>query len=139
LIRSNKDSILTKVIVWDTKLHSNAKSYTASASIYNNDELINESTYKFSYGFVTLPRFKVIDLSATSSGARALANKPAIILADEPTGEVDTKTRDLIINILRRLSDHGQTVIIVTHDPWVAERTDRTIKLVDGKLEDLLK
>ncbi len=71
--------------------------------------------------------------------ARALANKPAIILADEPTGEVDTKTRELIINILRRLSDHGQTVIIVTHDPWVAERTDRTIKLVDGKLEDLLK
>ncbi|MCD4843085.1 MAG: ABC transporter ATP-binding protein [Methanosarcinales archaeon] len=71
--------------------------------------------------------------------ARALANRPAIILADEPTGEVDTKTRELIINILRRLSDHGQTVIIVTHDPWVAERTDRTIKLVDGKIEDLLK
>lgn len=69
--------------------------------------------------------------------ARALANKPAIILADEPTGEVDTKTRELIINILRRLSDNGQTVIIVTHDPWVAERTDRTIKLVDGKLDDL--
>ena len=49
--------------------------------------------------------------------ARALANRPAIILADEPTGEVDSKTRDLIIGILRRLSDGGQTVIIVTHDP----------------------
>ena len=67
--------------------------------------------------------------------ARALANKPAIILADEPTGEVDTKTRELIANILRRLSESGQTVVIVTHDPWVAERTDRTIKLVDGKVE----
>ncbi|MCD4843083.1 MAG: hypothetical protein K8R25_01215 [Methanosarcinales archaeon] len=67
-----EDSQLTKVIIWDTKLHSNAKSYTASASIYSNDELINESSYKFSYGFVTLPRFKVIDLSATSSGASVL-------------------------------------------------------------------
>jgi putative ABC transport system ATP-binding protein len=67
---------------------------------------------------------------------RALANKPAIILADEPTGEVDTKTRELITNILRRLSDGGQTVLIVTHDLWVAERSDRIIKLVDGKVEN---
>jgi putative ABC transport system ATP-binding protein len=67
--------------------------------------------------------------------ARALANKPAIILADEPTGEVDTRTRELIVNILHRLSDGGQTVIIVTHDPWVAERTERIITLVDGKVE----
>lgn len=67
--------------------------------------------------------------------ARALANKPAIILADEPTGEVDTKTRELITNILRQLSEGGQTVVIVTHDLWVAERTYRTIKLVDGKVE----
>ncbi|MDF1557877.1 MAG: ABC transporter ATP-binding protein [ANME-2 cluster archaeon] len=66
--------------------------------------------------------------------ARALANKPSIILADEPTGEVDTKTRDVIVNILRQLSKAGQTVIIVTHDMWVAERTDRVIKLVDGKI-----
>ncbi|MCD4767733.1 MAG: ATP-binding cassette domain-containing protein [Methanosarcinales archaeon] len=66
--------------------------------------------------------------------ARALANRPDILLADEPTCEVDTMTRDLIIGILRRLSDGGQTVIIVTHDPWVAERTDRVITLVDGKV-----
>ena len=68
--------------------------------------------------------------------ARALANRPAIILADEPTGEVDSKTRDIIIGILRRLSDGGQTVIIVTHDPWVSERTDRVIRLVDGRVEN---
>jgi putative ABC transport system ATP-binding protein len=68
--------------------------------------------------------------------ARALANRPAIILADEPTGEVDTKTRDLIVGILQRLSDGGQTVIIVTHDPWVAERTDRMITLVDGRVDN---
>jgi putative ABC transport system ATP-binding protein len=66
--------------------------------------------------------------------ARALANRPAIILADEPTGEVDTMTRDLIIGRRWRLSDGRQTVIIVTHDPWVAERMDRVIRLVDGKV-----
>ena len=66
--------------------------------------------------------------------AWALANVPAIIQTDELTGEVDIKTRDLIIGIVRRLSDSGQTVIIVTHEPWVAERTDRVITLVDGKV-----
>jgi putative ABC transport system ATP-binding protein len=68
--------------------------------------------------------------------ARALANKPAIILADEPTGEVDTGNRELIVSILKRLSEGGQTVIIVTHDPWVSGRTDRTITLVDGMIEN---
>lgn len=68
--------------------------------------------------------------------ARALANKPAIILADEPTGEVDTRNRELIVSILKRLSESDQTVIIVTHDPWVSERTDRTITLVDGMIEN---
>ncbi|NOR17928.1 ATP-binding cassette domain-containing protein [candidate division WOR-3 bacterium] len=68
--------------------------------------------------------------------ARALTNRPGIILADDPTGGVDTKTRDLIIGILWQMSDGGQTVIIVTHDPWVAERTDRVIRLVDGRVEN---
>ena len=64
------------------------------------------------------------------------AGQQACYHTGEPTGEVDTKTRDLIIGILRRLSDGGQTVIIVTHDPWVADRTDRVITLVDGKVEN---
>jgi hypothetical protein len=67
-----EDSKLTKVIIWDTQLHSNANSYTAKATVYSNDELINESSCKFSYGFITLPRFKIVDLSATSSGASVL-------------------------------------------------------------------
>jgi putative ABC transport system ATP-binding protein len=67
--------------------------------------------------------------------ARAMANNPAIILADEPTGEVDTKTRDMIVELLRGLSEKGQTILIVTHDLAVSSRTKRTIKMQDGKIE----
>lgn len=67
--------------------------------------------------------------------ARAMANHPAIILADEPTGEVDTKTRDMIVALLRSLSDNGQTILIVTHDTAVSGRTDRIITMRDGRIE----
>lgn len=66
--------------------------------------------------------------------ARAMANHPAIILADEPTGEVDTKTRDMIVDILKRLSEEGQTILVVTHDASVAERTSRIITMRDGSI-----
>ncbi len=64
--------------------------------------------------------------------ARALANNPAIILADEPTGAVDTKTREVIVDLLKGLSEKGQTIIVVTHDMDVAQRTDRIITMRDG-------
>lgn len=67
--------------------------------------------------------------------ARAMANKPAIILADEPTGEVDTKTRDMIVELLRGLSENGQTILIVTHDTAVSARTKRVIRMLDGMIE----
>ncbi|PWB50721.1 MAG: ABC transporter ATP-binding protein [Candidatus Methanoperedenaceae archaeon] len=67
--------------------------------------------------------------------ARAMANKPAIILADEPTGEVDTKTRDMIVELLRGLSENGQTILIVTHDTAVSSRTKRVIRMLDGMIE----
>lgn len=66
--------------------------------------------------------------------ARALANRPAVILADEPTGEVDSRTRDMIIGILASLSEQGNTVIVVTHDPAVAEKTARRIVMRDGSI-----
>lgn len=66
--------------------------------------------------------------------ARAMANHPAIILADEPTGEVDTKTRDMIVSLLRELCDNGQTILVVTHDMDVADKTSRRITMRDGRI-----
>jgi putative ABC transport system ATP-binding protein len=68
--------------------------------------------------------------------ARALANKPALILADEPTGEVDSKTRDSIIRIFKELSEKGQTIIVVTHDPEVAKECSRVLRITDGVIKD---
>lgn len=71
--------------------------------------------------------------------ARALANHPAIILADEPTGEVDTKTRNMIVALLKGLSDEGHTILIVTHDTAVSQQTKRIITMRDGMIESDIK
>ncbi|HMQ06790.1 MAG TPA: ABC transporter ATP-binding protein [Saprospiraceae bacterium] len=67
--------------------------------------------------------------------ARALINDPAIILADEPTGNLDTKTSLEIMDIFDRIHKLGNTVILVTHEPDVAGHTHRIIRLLDGKVE----
>jgi putative ABC transport system ATP-binding protein len=67
--------------------------------------------------------------------ARALVNRPAIVLADEPTGELDSANAAEIMALLRALNEEGQTFIIVSHDPSVAAKTDRTIHLKDGQVD----
>jgi putative ABC transport system ATP-binding protein len=64
--------------------------------------------------------------------ARALTNNPAILLADEPTGNVDTKSGNKIMGILEDINNKGRTVITVTHDPNVAKRAKRILKIQDG-------
>ncbi|MFO8007832.1 MAG: ABC transporter ATP-binding protein [Candidatus Brocadiia bacterium] len=66
--------------------------------------------------------------------ARALANQPLIVLADEPTGNLDTKTGGQILKLLHELNRDGVTLIVVTHDPNVAATTQQTYRLVDGRL-----
>jgi putative ABC transport system ATP-binding protein len=67
--------------------------------------------------------------------ARALVNEPSIILADEPTGNLDTKTGMEIMNLFRKLHVEGNTIIIVTHDKEIADQTQRIIFLRDGLIE----
>ena len=66
--------------------------------------------------------------------ARALINQPAIIMADEPTGNLDSKSSYEIMDIFRQLNDAGKTIVMVTHEPDIAERTKRIIHMVDGKI-----
>lgn len=67
--------------------------------------------------------------------ARALVNDPAIILADEPTGNLDTKTSMEIMTIFENIHANGNTVIIVTHEPDIADHAHRNVKLRDGRVE----
>ena len=66
--------------------------------------------------------------------ARALVNNPSLILADEPTGNLDSVTSDEIMQILGGLNDRGHTVIIVTHEEDIAARCRRVIRLHDGRI-----
>lgn len=69
--------------------------------------------------------------------ARALAGKPSIILADEPTGALDTKTGREVLEFLQQLNEEGNTIVLITHDMGVAEKAKRIIRISDGKiLED---
>jgi putative ABC transport system ATP-binding protein len=64
--------------------------------------------------------------------ARALINDPALILADEPTGNLDTRTGDIILDTFRQLNQRGHTIVLITHEAAVAERAARTIRIQDG-------
>jgi len=66
--------------------------------------------------------------------ARALVGEPELILADEPTGNLDRKTGEEIMNLLLQLNEEGRTIIIVTHDMEVANQCNRIIELVDGEI-----
>ncbi len=71
--------------------------------------------------------------------ARALINDPVMIIADEPTGNLDTHSGEEIMSLLHKLHKNGATIVIVTHDPEIAAHTRRTIHLLDGKVEQEVK
>ena len=66
--------------------------------------------------------------------ARALVNDPALILADEPTGNLDSATSEMVLQTFARMKERGKTIVLITHDPEVATWADRTVHIRDGKL-----
>jgi putative ABC transport system ATP-binding protein len=68
--------------------------------------------------------------------ARALINSPKVVLADEPTGALDSKTAEEILGVLRQLNGEGVTLIMVTHDPEVGAAAQRIVRITDGRTAD---
>jgi putative ABC transport system ATP-binding protein len=67
--------------------------------------------------------------------ARALIHRPAVVWADEPTGNLDSEVTNVIVELLVRMNRAGQTIVLVTHNPQVADRAHRTIRMRDGRIE----
>ncbi len=111
------------------------------------DRLERERRARIALLSAGLDESKHLNLSNQLSGgqmqrvaiARALVNDPAIILADEPTGNLDSKTGDLVLGTFQKLHDEGRTIILITHEPYVAEHAERVLVIRDGLLiEDRL-
>ena len=71
--------------------------------------------------------------------ARALAGSPRLLLADEPTGNLDSKMAHAVMELLEEINSHGTTILMVTHDPELARRTQRTIHIIDGQVSEPLR
>jgi putative ABC transport system ATP-binding protein len=70
-----------------------------------------------------------------TSIARALVNEPDIIFADEPTGNLDSRSGGVVMDIIKRLNYKGKTVVLITHETYTAEYAERIIMIKDGKME----
>ena len=72
--------------------------------------------------------------------ARALVNNPQIVFADEPTGNLDSKSSESIMELFKEINDKGFTIIMVTHNPEEANKAKRVVKIMDGKItSDIIK
>ena len=77
----------------------------------------------------------VVDQQQRVAIARALVNKPSILFADEPTGNLDSKTGDEVMRLFKELNAEGQTIILITHEDDIAQQSKRIINIKDGLIE----
>lgn len=99
------------------------RAVAALRSVYLNEELYDHQSNELSGG--QMQRVAI---------ARALVNNPALILADEPTGNLDTVTGNMVLDTFKALRDQGKTIVLITHETDVAAHADRIIHIRDGKL-----
>ena len=66
--------------------------------------------------------------------ARAMVNNPKILLADEPTGALDSKSGEQIMELFQKLNEEGVTIVMITHDPKIAANAKRTVRIIDGEI-----
>ena len=108
------------------------------ASVKQSERLIRAEEVLDKVGLTNRLTHKPTELSGGEQQrvaiARALVNSPSILFADEPTGNLDSKTGDQVLEIFKDLNERGQTIVVITHEREVAKRSQRTITIKDGEI-----
>ena len=108
------------------------------ASVKQSERLIRAEEVLDKVGLTNRLRHKPTELSGGEQQrvaiARALVNSPSILFADEPTGNLDSKTGDQVLEIFKDLNKRGQTIVVITHEREVAKQSQRTITIKDGEI-----
>jgi len=108
------------------------------ASVKQSERLIRAEEVLDKVGLTNRLRHKPTELSGGEQQrvaiARALVNSPSILFADEPTGNLDSKTGDQVLEIFKDLNKRGQTIVVITHEREVAKQSKRTITIKDGEI-----